>query len=115
MEDSSKQIIADSLSFLVKDKRVKVFGFVIMPNHIHLIWQVIGNHTPSDVQRDFLKYTSQRILQDLRNHNSVLYDLIVNRQDRKRQVWQRDALGIDLYTQHVFEQKIGLHSFESLS
>ena len=33
--DKYKQIIIDSLKFLVENKRVKVYGFVIMPNHIH--------------------------------------------------------------------------------
>ncbi|MDR6563262.1 MULTISPECIES: hypothetical protein [unclassified Arcicella] len=33
--DKYKQIIIDSLKFLVENHRVKVYGFVIMPNHIH--------------------------------------------------------------------------------
>ncbi|MEM9078825.1 MAG: hypothetical protein AAGC43_17425 [Bacteroidota bacterium] len=53
--DKYKTIILDSLSFLVKEKRVIVFGFVIMSNHMHLIWQIQGNHKRSSVQRDFLK------------------------------------------------------------
>jgi len=28
-----------SLRFLVANKRIKLYGFVIMPNHIHLVWQ----------------------------------------------------------------------------
>ncbi len=42
--NSYKEIILDSLSFLVTNGRVKVYGFVIMPNHIHLIWQVREEH-----------------------------------------------------------------------
>ncbi len=81
-------IITDSLRFLVKNERIHLYGFVIMPNHLHLIWQVIGNYKPHDVQRDFLKYTSQRILQYFRNLESPVYDeLIVDKKDRKRQVW----------------------------
>ncbi|MEO7312706.1 MAG: hypothetical protein ABIX01_20135 [Chitinophagaceae bacterium] len=38
--DKYKDIITGSLAFLVKENRVKVNGFVIMINHIHLIWQV---------------------------------------------------------------------------
>ena len=33
--DKYKEIIVDSLRFLVAEKRVRVCGFVIMPNHIH--------------------------------------------------------------------------------
>jgi REP element-mobilizing transposase RayT len=35
-----KQIILDSLKFLVEQKRVKVYGFVIMINHVHIIWHI---------------------------------------------------------------------------
>ncbi len=36
-----ENIILDSLSFLYNKGCIKVYGFVIMPNHIHLIWQLI--------------------------------------------------------------------------
>lgn len=56
--DKYKDIIVCSIKFLVKNKRVRVFSFVIMPNHIHLIWQMLPEHKPNAVQRDFLKYTA---------------------------------------------------------
>ena len=37
--DERKQVIMDSLKFLVEDKRIWLYGFVIMPNHIHLMWR----------------------------------------------------------------------------
>src|SRR5882672_2412503 len=36
--DLFKQIIVDSLQWLVKEKRYAVYAFVIMPNHMHLLW-----------------------------------------------------------------------------
>jgi putative transposase len=59
--DKYKDIVISSMKFLVKDKRVKIFSFVIMENHIHLIWQMLPDNDPEAVQRDFLKYTAQRI------------------------------------------------------
>ena len=35
--DKYKDVIIDSMKFLVKDGRVIIYGFVIMPNHIHLL------------------------------------------------------------------------------
>ena len=58
--EETKEIVLNSLSFLVKNKRAKVFAFVIMDNHIHLIWQVLDGHEVADVQRDFLKYSLWR-------------------------------------------------------
>jgi putative transposase len=37
--DKYKDIIVDSLRFLVADKRITLYAFVIMINHIHLIWR----------------------------------------------------------------------------
>jgi REP element-mobilizing transposase RayT len=44
-----KDIIIESLRSLVKDGRVIVYGFVIMPNHIHLIWQIQDKHIKQKV------------------------------------------------------------------
>ncbi|RYZ60363.1 MAG: hypothetical protein EOO14_07380, partial [Chitinophagaceae bacterium] len=54
--DKYKNILIDSLRFLVKDERVMVYGFVIMPNHIHVVWHLKAGRKRPDVQRDFLKF-----------------------------------------------------------
>ncbi len=104
---NQKQTILDSLQFLVSNKRVKVYAFVIMPNHLHLIWQNTTNHKYSDVQRDFLKFTAQTIKNDLITANSSLITkLRVDNKDRKYQIWQYKSLSKELYSQTVFLQKL---------
>jgi REP element-mobilizing transposase RayT len=106
-EDKFKNIITDSLNYLVVKKRVAVYGFVIMSNHFHMIWQMLGDNKRPDVQRDFLKYTSQKIIKVLEAEKSPLLGrLFVNAKDRKYQVWERNSLGISLWTASVFEQKL---------
>ncbi|MCE7864380.1 MAG: hypothetical protein DYG99_12640 [Bacteroidetes bacterium CHB5] len=58
-EDRFKDIITNSLTYLTSTNRVTVYSFVIMSNHFHLIWQVMGDHQHADVQRDFLKPPTQ--------------------------------------------------------
>ena len=71
--DKYKDIVIGSMKFLVKERKVKIFSFVIMDNHIHLIWQMLPDNDSEAVQRDFLKYTAQRIQKDLqKNHLEVL-------------------------------------------
>ncbi len=102
-----KDLIIESLRFLVKEERVVVYAFVLMENHFHLIWQIMRGHKQADVQRDFLKYTGQKILMNLRNeHSSLLEELMVGVKDRKRQVWERNSLSIPLWTQSVLIQKL---------
>jgi len=38
-DNDCKDIIIDSLRFLVTNKRIELNAFVIMANHIHVIWQ----------------------------------------------------------------------------
>ena len=42
-----KDIFVESLRFLVKEKRIFLYAFVIMQNHIHLVWQMKAHHTSS--------------------------------------------------------------------
>ena len=37
-DDIIKMIIIDSLQYLTKNNIVELYGYVIMPNHIHLLW-----------------------------------------------------------------------------
>jgi len=105
--DKYKDIVIESMRFLVNEKRVNINAFVIMPNHIHLIWQMQKAHKPEDVQRDFLKYTAQRIKADLKkNHPAVLERFKVNARDRRYQFWERNSLGIELRTQKAYLQKL---------
>ena len=105
--DKYKDLILDSLNFLVKEKRVLVYGFAIMSNHLHLIWQTLEPFNRSEVQRDFLKYVGQQIKFDLiKNHPKVLEYFEVNKKDRKYQFWKRNSLSVDLFSANVLDQKL---------
>ena len=106
-ENKYKQIITDCLRFLVAQERIKVFGFVLMPNHIHVIWKINDGLKRSDVQRDFMKYTAQQIKFDLtENQPELLRKFEVNAKDRKFQIWERNPLSINIYSRKILEQKL---------
>jgi putative transposase len=62
-----KDIIIESLRFLAENERVIIYAFVILDNHIHLIWQMKQGHKAENVQRDFLKYLGQEFKKIIRN------------------------------------------------
>ncbi|MBA3828810.1 MAG: transposase [Taibaiella sp.] len=106
-EAEGKQIITDSLSFLVNDGRAYVNAFVIMDNHIHLIWHIREPHNREVVQRDFLRYTASEIIKRIRQlAPERLNEYRVNAADRKYQIWERNALSIALWSEEVLLQKI---------
>ncbi|UPT68241.1 MAG: transposase [Sphingobacteriales bacterium JAD_PAG50586_3] len=107
-EERYKEIITNSLKYLTNQNRVTVYGFVIMPNHIHIIWSMNEVDTKSAVQRDFLKYTSQQIKRDLEKTNPALLDerFLVEAVDRKYQLWERRPLSVEILTMPMFTQKL---------
>lgn len=105
--DKYKDIIINSLRFLVADKRIKLYAFVIMNDHIHLIWQMQPLIHPQHVQRDFLKFTAQQIKYDLQNnHKELLIYFESDANDRSYQFWKRRALSIELRSDKVYQQKL---------
>jgi REP element-mobilizing transposase RayT len=77
-----------------------------MDNHFHLIWQMLGSQERPNVQRDFLKYTAQRILKLLRSEGVSLDGLRVCAKDRRYQVWERNSLNIPVWSDWVIWQKV---------
>ena len=103
----AKQIIIEALCYRIAVGQIKVCAFVIMPNHIHLIWRVQNGYDLEDVQRDFLKYTAKELIALLKRKQGELglEKLFVGLKDRTFQVWKRNSMSIDLVHEWSFNQK----------
>ena len=105
--DKYKDVIIDSMRFLVKENRVMIFGFVIISNHIHMVWHLRAGKKRENVQRDFLKHTAQKIKADLKeNDPENLKPDLVNAKNRKFQFWERNALSVELWSEKLMWQKL---------
>lgn len=60
-----KHIILDSLAYCQQKKGLKIYAWVLMSNHLHMLVSVGQGHTVADVVRDFKKFTSKKILSEL--------------------------------------------------
>ncbi len=115
-DDKHKDIIIDSLNFLVTKKRIELNAFVIMSNHIHLIWQPLFGHTPSSIQASFMKYTAQQLKRSLiKNNENALAGFKVSKYDRVYQLWKREPLSIELISQDLFNQKLEYIHYNAVS
>ena len=56
-----RDIILDSFMFCRKNKGLQIHAFVIMSNHIHVIWTAKNNNL-SDIIRDFKTHTSNTFI-----------------------------------------------------
>ncbi len=106
-DDNAKQIIIESLRFLVKEKRINLTAFVIMDTHIHIVWQPLAGITKQNIQLQFMKFTAQQLKFYLKERNpAFLKEFYVNKKDRQYQIWRRNALSTELFTEAGFFQKI---------
>ena len=105
--DEHKAIIVDSLKFLVEDKRIWLYGYVIMHNHIHLMWCKQDEWVEKNVKQMFLKYTAQQIKFRLLAHNPRELDNYISTQkDRDYHFWERRSYSATMYNRKVASQKI---------
>lgn len=103
--DHYKQVIVDSLIYLVKAQKVTVYAFVIMPNHIHLIWELNEMNGKEMPHASFNKFTSHQFLQlSTLDNSKITYK--VNDKDRSHRFWQRDPLAVQVNSKRIIEQKL---------
>jgi REP element-mobilizing transposase RayT len=107
LNDAYKDVIIDSLQHLSSLNKIDVFAFVIMPNHIHLIWRIKEMNGKETSQGSFLKYTAHEFKKILKNENpEALNTYAVSANNKNFEFWQRDSLAIRLYTKEVAMQKL---------
>jgi putative transposase len=103
--DGNKQLIIGYLKKLSDEGLISIYAFVIMPNHIHLIWQqnkLNGKETPKG---SLLKYSGHELLKQLKAEGkSYLYE--INAANKKHEIWQRDSLGVEVYSVKMARQKL---------
>jgi len=105
--DSRKQLLMDSLQFMVETKRIWLYGFVIMPNHIHLLWRRQDAWVEKNTDQHFLKYTAQQLkFRMLDSDPSELECYRSTQSDRQYHIWERRPWKATMYNRKVAAQKI---------
>ena len=83
-------LLCTSLKFVLNEHRAKLIAYVFMPSHVHLIIAMPLGEDISDCMRDFKKFTSTKVRQQLEKEGrySVLQRLRTNAQGKKNQVFK---------------------------
>ena len=105
-------IIVDSLSFLAKKDCIKVYGFVIMPNHIHLIWQLLKQNGKESPAASFMKFTAHQFEKYLQEKDpALLKEYAVEWNSRQYNFWLPDPDWFLLNNEVTVLQKLNyMHS-----
>ncbi|MGK7389905.1 MAG: transposase [Candidatus Cyclobacteriaceae bacterium M2_1C_046] len=104
MDDFYKLIIIQQLQWLIDHKKIIVYGYVIMPNHIHLLWELLEMNGKEKPHASFNKWTSSQFLKNIRNKNHVVLPYYVERTiERNHRFWIRDPLAVLMDSRRKFE------------
>ena len=107
--------ILESLDYCRKNKGMELYGYCIMPSHVHLIFRSSLND-PSGLIRDFKGFTSRKMLKIIEDNPQesrkewMLW--MFERAGKKnsnvkcRQFWQQNNRPIEIWSLKVFEQKL---------
>lgn len=114
-EDRFKNVVVESLAHLSDKGKIDVFAFVIMPNHIHLIWRINENNGKETPQGSLLKFTAHEFKKMLRHDGDNLSKFAVNANNKRYEFWRRDSMAVLLYTQKVAYQKLNYIHYNPLS
>lgn len=105
--EENKMIIIDSLRWLVQKGLVKIYGYVIMPNHIHLMWEQLLMNGKEFPKNSFEKFTAKSLVNKMKATNDeVLKNYEVSATDRKYNIWLRDPLAIKIFSKEMGWQKL---------
>jgi putative transposase len=103
------QIVLDSWSYLQKNRGLKLYGYVILDNHLHLAaW---SPDLSTDIG-DFKSFTANRIIKHLKEQNAetllrlLRYFKAMHKKDREYQLWQEGSHPQALQNNDMMRQKL---------
>lgn len=112
-----KLTIVDSLKFCQKHKGLEIYAWCLMSNHLHMIAAVKedSDFTLSDVLRDFKKFTSKQIINNIQDEPESRRDWLLDkfafegRKDSKitnYKFWQDGNEAKEIHTHDFLMQKL---------
>jgi REP element-mobilizing transposase RayT len=108
--DVVKRIIVDSLHHIRTTRGVRLFIFVIMPNHIHIIARFSDEYPMPAMMRDFKKFTARQIYHQFgAEGNFRVLDMLHKEGKKVRQeykVWEDDYDARDVFSIEFLQQKM---------
>lgn len=106
-EDIHKQIVLDSLAFMADNKRIWLYGFVILPGEFHLLWQQQPAWEEKNLRQMLLKFTAHQIKHRLKAVNRRELETYRSPlRDRQFQFWERYADALPVIAREAAVEKL---------
>lgn len=106
-ENHMKMEIIQSLQWLKAKELISVYAYVIMPNHMHLVWELHEPNGKESAKGSLLKFTAHRFRRILLDTNPTLLSSYQSSASNKaHEFWQPDSQAFPLYQRATIKQKI---------
>ncbi len=109
--DIVKRLLVDMLDSLRAQKRFKLYCFIVMPNHTHLIAQFSADDPLADVMRDLKRDSADRLIRQFKAEGSQkALDRLAAKVERPEKqhykVWEDGYNAKDIVTEAFLLQKM---------
>ena len=106
--DTFKRIVTNSFEYLSRTRKVTIYAFVIMPNHIHVVWTITDGAHLKTVKHSLLSYTGHQFLKKIQRCDALALKYFRSfSADRRHQFWQRRSFDVPLVSESYILQKMG--------
>ena len=105
-----RDVVVDALNHCTKAKGLSIYAWVIMSNHVHLVARCKAPHEMSGFLRDFKKFTSKKILEEIMAINESRREWLLDKfgfearrtgRADKYKLWKDDNHAIDLENNNI--------------
>ena len=109
VNEDSFQIVTNSLNYCINENLLKIYSYVILPNHLHLITSAKDF---SESMKSFKRHTAKEIIQYLRKSkqdwllNQLHFFKKRNKLESEYQVWQEGFHPQLISSYKMLDQKI---------
>ncbi len=104
--DEMKMIIIESLQWHVEHELVYIYGYVVMDNHLHVLWEQLKMNDKETSKESFEKFIGHMFLKKLKGDTNSLAEYATEQKDRNYLFWQRDPLAILITDKKMAGEKL---------
>lgn len=103
--DGIAAIALNSLNWFREEGLIKLYAFCLMPNHLHIVLELIGVDAIERMTTSFHKFTGRRIAKyfaEMKDEDNISFfkKAAKNRSDREHMIWE-DSITKIIETEHV--------------
>ncbi len=104
-----KEVLINSFEYLSAQQKIKVYGFVIMPNHFHVLWQLNSNYSRLSSQGAFFRHCSRQFLHYLEKDRRLQMFKVL-KHDRQHQFWEKAYTKICFTRSYTLQKLAYIHN-----